>query len=156
MFNEFRKSRQAKAILPFDSTMSPSRSNRLFPKPIALQNTTVFSISSSSRTVFFCLECQDVRVSGFAVSNGPSWLAVQDASPCGFGRLRRSVSTSEESRKQPANITGVRGERLLRSNPITQRLRQPRRRARSGSRVQWLAVPCRARLRGVGGWDDAC
>lgn len=53
------------------------------------------------------------------------------AAPAGF--VSRSGGAEGGSRKQPANISGVRGQRLVDSNPIKHRLRQPWRRAGAGS-----------------------
>lgn len=73
--------------------------------------------------------------SGLCVAARPGWLCprreLRRAAPAGF--VSRSGGAEGGSRKQPANISGVRGQRLADSNPIKHRLRQPWRRAGAGS-----------------------
>ncbi|KAK9542607.1 hypothetical protein VZT92_000451 [Zoarces viviparus] len=101
-----------------------------------------------------------VLLSGWSGSSR-SAVSVQGASPCGFGKLRQSVGGSGGSRKRPANISGVRGQRLSDSNPITRRLRKPWRRAGTDSEAS-RAVRFRAKAerRGWEGTDlvgsDCC
>lgn len=59
----------------------------------------------------------------------------------------QSASGSGESRKQRANISGVRGQRLSDSNPIKHRLGQPWRRAGGRRRVE----PCGSAPEASGG-----
>lgn len=136
-----QKSSRRTANLPFDSALSPSRSSRLSPAPTAPQNITISSISSAWLPGFF-LARLPVRV---------SWLFLGSARPgrlcpcrqlrrAASGRLRQSVRGSGASRKQPANISGVRGQRLADSNPIKHRLTQPWRRAGAGCES---VEPCR-------------
>lgn len=121
-----QKSSRGKEILPFDSTLSPSRSSRLSPAPTAQQSTTI-SLISSAWLPGFCVRPPVCALRGSpcsallsAVSGGlsRSAVSVQGASPSGFGRLRQSIRRSGASRKQQANISEVRGQRLADSNPI--------------------------------------
>lgn len=149
------KSSRGTEILPFDSTLFPSRSSRLFPAPTAPQNITISSISSAWLSRFSPSACLCVR-RGSAGSR-----AARPGLLCPCEALRRAASAgfvsrftgSGGSRKQPANINGVRGQRLEDSNPIKHRLRQPWRRAGAG-RESSRAVPCynaeQSRAEGVG------
>lgn len=121
-----QKSSRGKETLPFDSTLSPSRSSRLSPVPTAQQSTTI-SLISSAWLPGFCVPPPVCALRGSpcsallsAVSGGlsRSAVSVQGASPSGFGRLRQSIRRSGASRKQQANISEVRGQRLADSNPI--------------------------------------
>lgn len=121
-----QKSSRGKETLPFDSTLSPSRSSRLSPAPTAQQSTTI-SLISSAWLPGFCVPPPVCALRGSpcsallsAVSGGlsRSAVSVQGASPSGFGRLRQSIRRSGASRKQQANISEVRGQRLADSNPI--------------------------------------
>lgn len=121
-----QKSSRGKEILPFHPTLSPSRSSRLCPAPTARQSTTI-SLISSAWLPGFCVRPPVCALRGSpcsallsAVSGGlsRSAVSVQGASPSGFGRLRQSIRRSGVSRKQQANISEVRGQRLTDSNPI--------------------------------------
>lgn len=121
-----QKNSRGKETLPFDSTLSPSRSSRLSPAPTAQQSTTI-SLISSAWLPGFCVPPPVCALRGSpcsallsAVSGGlsRSAVSVQGASPSGFGRLRQSIRRSGASRKQQANISEVRGQRLADSNPI--------------------------------------
>lgn len=147
-----RKSSRGTELLPSDSALSPSRSSKLFPAPRAPQNTAISSISSAwLRDLFSPPACVRACVyvsrlsaplcSGCSSGSSRSAVSVRGASLSGFGRLRQSVRGSVDSRKQQANISGVRGQRLTDSNPIKHRLKLPWRRAGAGTESS-RAVPC--------------
>lgn len=132
-----KESSRGREILPFDSALSQSRSSRLSPAPTTLQNIAISSISSAwlSRFVGRLPLCFVALIWWGCSGSSRSFVSVQGASLCGFGRLRQSVRGSGGSRKQPANIDGVRGQRLTDSNPIKHRIRQPWKRAWAGSEL---------------------
>ncbi|TNN56309.1 hypothetical protein EYF80_033515 [Liparis tanakae] len=128
------------------STHSTAKHNNILD---FLRMAASFSPSASPvRCVALGLSC------GRAAAARPgSAVSVRGASPCGFGELRQSVRGSGGSRKHPANIGGVRGQRLPDSNPIKRRLRQPWRRAGADSESS-RAVRFRAKAE-ARGWGQS-
>lgn len=152
------KASQGTETLPFDSTLSPSRSSRLSPAPTARQNITISSISSAWLLRLYVRP--SVCSVGLLLRSGLC-VAARPGRLCPCEALRRAASAgfvsrfkgSGGSRKQPANISGVRGQRLADSNPIKHRLTQPWRRAGAGSESS-RAVPCGSALKPSKGGGD--
>lgn len=157
-----RGERGGGGILPFGLTLSPSRSSRLSPAPKAPQSITISWISSA-----WLPGCCSARVLlRLVLSSAPRrW---SGSFPVGCVSVRgrfaerlrrgelssvgRSVRQGESggSRKHPANIGGVRGQRLADSDPIKRRLGQPGRRAGGAGSESSRAVrfPANAGWRG--------
>lgn len=131
----FRRGKQfGIANIPFDSTLSPSRSSRLSPAPTERQNTALSWISSAwlPTSLWFSRRSASwFRYNSLFDTGGGIRSELRRTDPAGF--VSRPGGTEGGSRKQPTNISEVRGQRLADSNPIKHRLRRPRRRAGAGS-----------------------
>lgn len=127
--------------IPFDSTPSLSRSSRLSPAPTGRQNTTVSWTSSAWLPISVCFSRRSdswFRYLNSLFDTVGIRAQLRRTDPAGF--VSRSGGTEGGSRKQPTNISEVRGQRLAESNPIKHRLRRPRRRAGAASdycRASW-------------------
>lgn len=127
--------------IPFDSTPSLSRSSRLSPAPTGRQNTTVSWTSSAWLPMSVCFSRRSdswFRYLNSLFDTVGIRAELRRTDPAGF--VSRSGGTEGGSRKQPTNISEVRGQRLAESNPIKHRLRRPRRRAGAASdysRASW-------------------
>lgn len=112
------KSSRGTEILPFDSSLSPSRSSRLSPAPTAPQNTTISSISSAWLPRFLR---PPAWCRGSARGSAPVrlWLWLWRLVPVGCvraervaERLRQASSVGQgERREQEAASQHQRGER---------------------------------------------